>query len=261
VKRKKRMLSNRASAQRSRLRRQERLDQLEVLTAKLRVENSTLQKKLTAAVDVAKKFDGQNKDLLKKVDRLSKELEAGGRRARKLTAAKSNDCARNQQTACDSSCDMFGERPGVNPNVMRDDGGASTGTWSRSPSSSPKGWPMGSYRSPTENNNSNGGSNAGSNGRTNQGISSVRKSFSACRMESSSKKRSHDQSEGGFGETSPTAAMCACSSGAVESGRPFCNEVFHYNPLPGLDPSLKEDGDADCLEADRWLEFTGCFLL
>jgi len=75
-------------------------------TAKLRVENSTLQKKLTAAVDVAKKFDGQNKDLLKKVDRLSKELEAGGRRARKLTAAKSNDCARSQQTACDSSCDM-----------------------------------------------------------------------------------------------------------------------------------------------------------
>jgi len=76
-------------------------------TAKLRVENSTLQKKLTAAVEVAKKFDGQNKDLLKKVDRLSKELEASGKRARKLTAAaKFNDGASSQQTACASSCDM-----------------------------------------------------------------------------------------------------------------------------------------------------------
>jgi len=83
-----------------------RLGAVTLQTAKLRVENSTLQKKLAAAVQLAKKFDDQNKDLLKKVDRMSKKLEVGGKRAKKLSSANFNDCSSSQQTACASSCEM-----------------------------------------------------------------------------------------------------------------------------------------------------------
>ncbi|CAM6116201.1 unnamed protein product [Calypogeia fissa] len=69
-KRRKRMLSNRASAQRSRQRRQERLDTLEVLVAELRVENAALIRKANLASLAAKASEKENKVLR---DRLGKQ--------------------------------------------------------------------------------------------------------------------------------------------------------------------------------------------
>lgn len=244
VKRRKRMLSNRASAQRSRQRRQERLDQLEVLTAQLRVENSTLQKKLSAAMQLAKKFEDQSKNLVKKVERLTKEVK-GDKKARKPIAAM-DECASSQQTTCASSCEMVGGRLSVDPNMMRDgsmNDGAST------PSMSPRssGWPSGTNVSEKE-------MEAVSNGNAAE-VSPVRKCFSACRM--GSKKRSLDQSEGGSHSTSVGNHMGSESMGLQQHGRPFSYEAC--NPL-GLDPTMKEYSNAECLEADRWLEFADCFL-
>ena len=73
-------------------------------TAQLRVENSTLQKKLSAAIQLARKFEDQNKNLVKKVDKLSKELE-GDKKARKLSAAL-DECASSKQTCGAGSCEM-----------------------------------------------------------------------------------------------------------------------------------------------------------
>ncbi|XP_024399762.1 uncharacterized protein [Physcomitrium patens] len=74
-KRKRRMSSNRASAQRSRLRKQGRLDELEILTAQLRLENSTLSRKSILAEQLVKKYQVEKSDLAKKVEELRKELE------------------------------------------------------------------------------------------------------------------------------------------------------------------------------------------
>ncbi|BBM97176.1 protein MpBZIP15 [Marchantia polymorpha subsp. ruderalis] len=76
-KRRKRMLSNRASAQRSRQRRQERLDTLEVLVAQLRVENAALTRKANSAVATAKKLEHENKVLRERLE--SKDQNRGGR--------------------------------------------------------------------------------------------------------------------------------------------------------------------------------------
>jgi uncharacterized protein YigA (DUF484 family) len=70
-------------------------------TAQLRVENSTLQKKLSAAMQLAKKFEDQSKSLVKKVERLTKEVK-GDKKARKPIAAI-DECASSQQA---SSCAM-----------------------------------------------------------------------------------------------------------------------------------------------------------
>ncbi|KAG0586469.1 hypothetical protein KC19_2G092800 [Ceratodon purpureus] len=276
VKRKKRMLSNRASAQRSRQRRQERLDQLEVLTAQLRVENSTLQKKLSAAIQLAKKFEDQNKNLVKKVDKLSKELE-GDKKARKLSAAL-DECASSKQTCDAGSCEMVDGRQFVDPNLIRDgnmNDSASTPSMSRRSS----GWPSGT--SPNEN---EGDVEAVSNGNAAE-VSPVRKSLSACRM--GSKKRSHDQSEapaayggsqctpignymgsGSPGCTSsqpsrsrPTSPQNDKFGGTtlsfLEPYRPFSYEVC--NPL-GLEPALRDDCYVDCLDSDRWFEYADCLM-
>ncbi|KAG6549869.1 hypothetical protein Mapa_008851 [Marchantia paleacea] len=76
-KRRKRMLSNRASAQRSRQRRQERLDTLEVLVAQLRVENAALTRKANNAVATAKKLEDENKVLRERLE--AKDQNRGGR--------------------------------------------------------------------------------------------------------------------------------------------------------------------------------------
>jgi hypothetical protein len=77
-KRKKRMNSNRASAQRSRQRRQERLDQLEVLTAQLRVENATIVRKANLATQLAKKFEEEKDQLQVKLQKLKRVLDKVG---------------------------------------------------------------------------------------------------------------------------------------------------------------------------------------
>ncbi|KAL2650893.1 hypothetical protein R1flu_019021 [Riccia fluitans] len=74
-KRRKRMLSNRASAQRSRQRRQERLDTLEVLVAQLRVENAALKTKANTAVASVKKLEDENKVLRERLDAKEHNLE------------------------------------------------------------------------------------------------------------------------------------------------------------------------------------------
>lgn len=74
-KRKRRMSSNRASAQRSRQRKQERLDELEILTAQLRLENATLSRKSKMAEQLAKRITLDRNELAKKVEELRKQLE------------------------------------------------------------------------------------------------------------------------------------------------------------------------------------------
>jgi hypothetical protein len=75
-KRKRRMSSNRASAQRSRQRKQERLDELEILTAQLRLENATLARKSKMADQLVKRIEVEKNALANQVEELRKELEA-----------------------------------------------------------------------------------------------------------------------------------------------------------------------------------------
>lgn len=74
-------------------------------TAQLRVENSTLQKKLSAALQIAKKFEDQNTNLVKKMEKLSKELHAG-KPKKVMAAAAADECASSHQATCASSCEM-----------------------------------------------------------------------------------------------------------------------------------------------------------
>ena len=285
-------------------------------TAQLRVENSTLQKKLSAAVQFAKKFEDQNKNLVKQVDRLTEELK-GNKNARKPVTTV-DECASSQVTTCASSCEMVncilncimdhfqtigftlhallvlkvkhgnnstefavlqvGGRLSVDPSLMRD---GNMNDVASTPSMSPKstGWPSGT--SPTEN---EGETDAVSNGNAAE-VSPVRKSLSACRM--GSKKRSHDQSEapatyGGSHTTSignhmgsgslgylalqssrsrPTSPPIGICGGTTNFLEPISRFFSHEDCYPlGLDPTLKDDNNLDCLEADRWLEFADCFM-
>ncbi|XP_024399812.1 uncharacterized protein [Physcomitrium patens] len=75
-KRKRRMSSNRASAQRSRQRKQKRLDELEILTAQLRLENATLSRRSKIAEQLAKNLKNEKNELAIKFEKLKKELEA-----------------------------------------------------------------------------------------------------------------------------------------------------------------------------------------
>ncbi|KAG0569854.1 hypothetical protein KC19_6G120800 [Ceratodon purpureus] len=260
-KRKKRMLSNRASAQRSRQRRQERLDQLEVLTAQLRVENSTLQKKLSAALQVAKKFEDQNKNLQKKVEKLTTELESD---KPKKPIASFDECANSQQTTCASSCEMVGGRTSADPNLMRD-GNINDGASTPSMSAGSPGWPSGSC--PTENGRE---LDVISNGNKAE-VSPVRRSFLECRV---GKKRSFSESEeasagpslGGSHSTSIGNHMGAGHVASQPSRpRPTGGEASSllepraFGNSFGYDPALKDDSTMDCYEADRWLEFAECF--
>lgn len=146
------------------------------------------------------------------------------------------------------------------------DGGSTTP--SMSPSS--PGWPSGT--SPPENEREADVVSTGNGAQ----ISPVRKSFSACRME---RKRPYDQSEhaGAFGKSPMDNRQMHGSSAShghptnrprssgppltgMGGGSPEPRHFWHEvcNPL-GLD--AKDDSvNVDCLEADRWLEFTECFL-
>jgi hypothetical protein len=99
------MLSNRASAQRSRQRRQDRLDQLEVLTAQLRVENASLLRKSNLAVQLARKFEGENKKLQEKANYLSKEILA----ARKPATPKLHEDCHSSPNTCTDISEIVGE--------------------------------------------------------------------------------------------------------------------------------------------------------
>lgn len=82
----KRMMSNRASAKRSRQRRQVRLDELEIQSAKLRVENAAVQRKLNEANEQIQKYQQQNEALQEELLKLRSELK------QERTSASSGDC-------------------------------------------------------------------------------------------------------------------------------------------------------------------------
>lgn len=106
-KRKRRMSSNRASAQRSRQRKQERLDELEILTAQLRLENATLSRRSQLAEQRAKIFQGERNNLAKMVDGLRKELDA----IRQQNVQGSPDCGTESFTSGNHTsglCNMVG---------------------------------------------------------------------------------------------------------------------------------------------------------
>ncbi|GJP44920.1 hypothetical protein CLOM_g4320 [Closterium sp. NIES-68] len=71
----KRMMSNRASAKRSRQRRQVRLEELEIQSAKLKMENAAVQRRLTEATDKIRRFQDQNASLERELKRLRRELD------------------------------------------------------------------------------------------------------------------------------------------------------------------------------------------
>lgn len=258
-KRKRRMLSNRASAQRSRQRRQERLDQLEVLTAQLRVENSTLHKKVSVAIQVAKKFEDHNTNLLKKVDKLAKELDT--EKPKKVVASAFDECASSQQTTSASSCEMGGDRTSVDPNLMRD-GHVNDGASSPSMSAGSPGCPSGPC--PNENDMNVAISNVDDdyNNSNKAELSPVRRSFSACRVD---KKRSFAESgiAGGASFWGSRSASTGTRKGLVfsQSNRPRTAPTGgDTNGFPESSPAFSNSYGLDStLEADRWLEFTECF--
>jgi hypothetical protein len=101
------MLSNRASAQRSRQRRQNRLDQLEVLTAQLRVENASLLRKSNLALQLARKFEAENKKLMEKAQNLTNELAE----ARKMVPAtrRLHEESHSSPNTCPDFSEIVGE--------------------------------------------------------------------------------------------------------------------------------------------------------
>jgi len=105
-KRKRRMSSNRASAQRSRQRKQDRLDELEVLTAQLRLENATLLRKSKLAVQMAKKYETEKNNLAKKVEELMKELKLARCPQPGTPDSDGDRSATSQHMASSGVCDM-----------------------------------------------------------------------------------------------------------------------------------------------------------
>eukprot|EP00897_Mesotaenium_endlicherianum_P007014 jgi/Mesen1/6340/ME000328S05623 len=69
-----RMLSNRASAKRSRQRRQERLHELEILNAQSHVENAAVTRKLNEALETARKTSEENQRLKQQVASLQAQI-------------------------------------------------------------------------------------------------------------------------------------------------------------------------------------------
>ncbi|KAG0568580.1 hypothetical protein KC19_6G030600 [Ceratodon purpureus] len=104
-KRKRRMSSNRASAQRSRQRKQERLDELEILTAQLRLENATLARRSKIAEQLAKRIQVEKNALAKQVEELKKELEAT-RQPRTQGSSASGDESDTSGNLNSGVCDM-----------------------------------------------------------------------------------------------------------------------------------------------------------
>ncbi|KAG0586110.1 hypothetical protein KC19_2G064900 [Ceratodon purpureus] len=104
-KRKRRMTSNRASAQRSRQRRQGRLDELEILTAQLRLENATLARRAKFAEELAKKFQTETNVTATKVEELKQELEV----ARHSRAQSSPDSEDESKDVNSGVCNMVEE--------------------------------------------------------------------------------------------------------------------------------------------------------
>ncbi|KAG0612436.1 hypothetical protein M758_6G027500 [Ceratodon purpureus] len=99
------MSSNRASAQRSRQRKQERLDELEILTAQLRLENATLARRSKIAEQLAKRIQVEKNALAKQVEELKKELEAT-RQPRMQGSSTSGDESDTSANLNSGVCDM-----------------------------------------------------------------------------------------------------------------------------------------------------------
>lgn len=74
----KRMMSNRASAKRSRQRKQTRLEELEIQSAKLRVENAAVTRRLKEATDQIRHFHESNERMQAEVTRLRETLQRAG---------------------------------------------------------------------------------------------------------------------------------------------------------------------------------------
>eukprot|EP00475_Leptophrys_vorax_P041089 TRINITY_DN7720_c0_g1_i1.p1 TRINITY_DN7720_c0_g1~~TRINITY_DN7720_c0_g1_i1.p1 ORF type:complete len:312 (-),score=-3.47 TRINITY_DN7720_c0_g1_i1:134-1069(-) len=74
----KRMMSNRASAKRSRQRKQERLEELEIQSAKLRVENAAVTRRLNEATEHIRHFQESNERLHDELKRLRDALARAG---------------------------------------------------------------------------------------------------------------------------------------------------------------------------------------
>ncbi|CAI5537424.1 unnamed protein product [Closterium sp. Naga37s-1] len=72
----KRMMSNRASAKRSRKRRQERLEELEVLSASLHVDNASAQRRLNEAQDTIRRLQRSQQALQRSVAEANAQLAA-----------------------------------------------------------------------------------------------------------------------------------------------------------------------------------------
>ncbi|CAI5508796.1 unnamed protein product [Closterium sp. Naga37s-1] len=74
----KRMMSNRASAKRSRQRKQERLEELEIQSAKLRVENAAVTRRLNEASEHIRQYQESNDRLQNELKRLRDALARAG---------------------------------------------------------------------------------------------------------------------------------------------------------------------------------------
>ncbi|CAI5954051.1 unnamed protein product [Closterium sp. NIES-64] len=87
----KRMMSNRASAKRSRKRRQERLEELEVLSASLHVDNASAQRRLNEAQDTIRRLQRCQQALQRSVAEAHAQLTAATAAATAAAATAAED--------------------------------------------------------------------------------------------------------------------------------------------------------------------------
>lgn len=100
----KRMLSNRASAKRSRQRRQERLDELEIQSAKLHVEHASMTRKLKDALEASRRYQDENSRLKREIDLLKSQLDPSDSKRLKVSSSSlSNDIVEFPETKLEDS--------------------------------------------------------------------------------------------------------------------------------------------------------------
>ncbi|CAI5529000.1 unnamed protein product [Closterium sp. Naga37s-1] len=111
----KRMMSNRASAKRSRQRKQERLEELEIQSAKLRVENAAVTRRLNEASDHIRQYQESNDRLQNELKRLRDALT----RADVPVANKPTDAAADAGMSADFALKVFqaGKREVAEPSA------------------------------------------------------------------------------------------------------------------------------------------------
>eukprot|EP00475_Leptophrys_vorax_P003844 TRINITY_DN12245_c0_g1_i1.p1 TRINITY_DN12245_c0_g1~~TRINITY_DN12245_c0_g1_i1.p1 ORF type:complete len:430 (-),score=47.16 TRINITY_DN12245_c0_g1_i1:165-1454(-) len=120
----KRMMSNRASAKRSRQRRQCRLEELEIQSAKLKMENSAVQRRLTEAKDQIRRFQEQNTNLERELKRLRKELggctagDSGNDKA-SVSSLSTGSAGKTSILSSPHVTDVKGANEAVNPTNKR----------------------------------------------------------------------------------------------------------------------------------------------